>query len=77
MSFLWLNQQCQSTEQKSQQPVKINHWCLPLLIHQLTPKAALTTETKQRKTIPKQNQNKTKTICFGFVSVLHTCETKR
>jgi len=39
-------------------------------------KAALTTETKQRKTIPKQTQNETKTICFGFVSALHTCQTK-
>jgi len=25
----------------------------------------------------KQFQNKTKTICFGFVSALCTCETKR
>jgi len=40
-------------------------------------KAALTIETKQRKTNPKQTQNKTKLFRFGFVSALRICETKR
>jgi len=34
-------------------------------------------KTTQNNIIPKQIQNKPKTICFGFVSALRTCETKR
>jgi len=41
-------------------------------IHQLL----LSGSYNWNKTIPKQIQNKTKTICFGFVSALRACETK-
>ena len=35
------------------------------------------TMQSKSKSNPKQTQNRTKLFCFGFVSALHACETKR
>jgi len=42
-----------------------------------TQKTGLKRLLQLKQNNPKQFQNKTKTICFGLVSALRTCETKR